>query len=295
VPIEVRPFVEADRPRLPEADRQPAASFVAETDGRIVGWGQAAHQRWQFHPDKYWLRLEVDPGWRRQGIGASLLGRVLDELLERDALLLRTVAIDGDDGSTGFLEHRGFRDAWRNLESRLDVAAFDPAPLAEIAQRVTATGVTIRTMAGELADRRDPAGQVYALYVSTNGDQASLDPITAPPIAEFLADVTRGPRGLLDAWFLAFVGDRLVGLSTLERLGHAAEELETGYTGVDREYRGRGIALALKLQAIAYARDHGYRFIRTDSSAANERMLAINAALGFVPTLTRITYELGLR
>jgi GNAT superfamily N-acetyltransferase len=295
VPIDVRPFVEADRSRVPEADRRPAACFVAETDGRIVGWGQAAHQRWQFHPDKYWLRLEVDPDWRRQGVGATLLGRVLDELLERDALLLRTVAIDGDRGSTGFLEHRGFRDVWRNLESRLDVAAFDAAPLAEIAQRVAATGVTITTMAGELADGRDPAGHVYGLYVSTNGDQASLDPITAPPIDEFLADVTRGPRGLLDAWFLAFVGDRLVGLSTLERLGHSAEELETGYTGVDREYRGRGIALALKLRAIAYARDHGYRFIRTDSSAANERMLAINAALGFVPTSTRITYELALR
>lgn len=295
MPIEVRPFVEADRRSVAEADRQPAACFVAETDGRIVGWGQAAHEHWQFHPDKYWLRLEVQRDWRRQGIGTAMLGRVLDELLDRDALLLRTVAIDGDADSTGFLERRGFRDVWRNLESRLDVGAFDPALLGEDARRVEAAGITITTMAKELANGHDPTPYVYELYVRTNRDQASLDPITAPPIEEFVPDVTRQPRGMLDAWFLAFAGDRLVGLSTLERLGHSTGGLETGYTGVEREFRGRGIARALKLRAIAYARDNGYRFIQTDSSASNERMLAINAALGFAPTSTRVTYELGLR
>lgn len=293
--VDVRPFDEADRPRVPEADRRPAACFVAETDGRIVGWAQAAHARWQFHPDKYWMRLEVQPDCRRQGTGRILLGRILDELHDLDALLVRTIAIDGDEDTTGFLGRRGFGEVWRNVESRLDVASFDPAPFAEVVGRLEVQGVTITTMAEDLAGGHDRFATVYDLYVSTNSDQASLDPVTPPPLEEFVSDVTFEPRGMLDAWFLALAGDRLVGVSTLERLGFSTDTLETGYTGVDREHRGRGIALALKVRAIAYARDNGYRFIQTDSSSTNDRMLAINAALGFVPTSTRITYELGLR
>ena len=70
--------------------------------------------------------------------------------------------------------------------------------------------------------------------------------------------------------------------------------LEPGFTAVHPAYRGRGIALALKLRTIAFTREHGYRYIKTGSNAVNERMLGINAALGFQPQPARITFELSL-
>ena len=66
--------------------------------------------------------------------------------------------------------------------------------------------------------------------------------------------------------------------------------LYTGFTGVRREYRGRGIAMALKLRAVDYAKSHGYREIRTWNSTLNAPMLGINVRLGFVKQPVWITF-----
>ena len=52
-------------------------------------------------------------------------------------------------------------------------------------------------------------------------------------------------------------------------------------TAIDPAYRGRGIALALKLKTIEYGRAHGYSHIRTAVESNNPSMLAINRKLGF--------------
>jgi GNAT superfamily N-acetyltransferase len=269
--------------------------YVAEeAGGRIVGWGELVHTPWQFHPDKYGLRLEVDPTYRRRGAGGLLLERLLDELRARAALLVRAGVTESDVNSIRFLNRHGFREVWRNLESRLELAALDPLPFAGAAERVESQGVTVTTLAAEIT--RDPGvlRKVYELYASCNRDQEELDPLTPRPFEEWVANEVEGPRAIPEAWFLARDGQRFIGLSTLERLIGSGEVLEAGYTAVHPAYRGRGIALALKLRTISYARDHGYHYIKTDSSAVNERMLSINAALGFRPQPARITFELRL-
>ncbi len=54
-------------------------------------------------------------------------------------------------------------------------------------------------------------------------------------------------------------------------------------TGVRREYRGRGIALALKLLAIRFARSVGAQEITTSNDSLNAPMLAVNRKLGYQP------------
>jgi GNAT superfamily N-acetyltransferase len=50
-------------------------------------------------------------------------------------------------------------------------------------------------------------------------------------------------------------------------------------TGVRREYRRQGVATALKVQTIAYAKQHGFREIVTKT--ANPAMLSLMEKLGF--------------
>jgi GNAT superfamily N-acetyltransferase len=52
---------------------------------------------------------------------------------------------------------------------------------------------------------------------------------------------------------------------------------------VDPAYRGRGIARALKLKTVEWAREHGVEFIFTANDAQNQRMLSINSSLGYRP------------
>jgi GNAT superfamily N-acetyltransferase len=98
------------------------------------------------------------------------------------------------------------------------------------------------------------------------------------------------PGSLPEAFFIAKAGDSYVGQSNLIRSEELSDVLYTEFTGVRREHRGRGIAMALKLRAIDYAKRHGYREIRTWNSSLNAPMLGINVKLGFVKQPLWITF-----
>jgi mycothiol synthase len=249
---------------------------------------------WHFHPRKYAVDVQVAPDDRGRGHGTTLLVRLLDDLRIRDALSARAVAVESDLASISFLTHRGFQEVWRNLWSRLDVTTFDPRQFAHAWPRVEAQGVTLTTLADEMDREPGVIRDVYELYTADDPAQIELDPVTPPSFERFLAEEIHGPGAMLDAWFLALDGARVVGMSTLERLGDGGDMVETGVTVVHPEHRRRGIAMALKLATIAYAREHGHRSIQTDSNATNEPMLAINRVLGFHSEPARITFRLDL-
>lgn len=96
-----------------------------------------------------------------------------------------------------------------------------------------------------------------------------------------MTHLIRRPNALLDAFFLAADGDRYVGVSWLSRRHLEPGVLTQGFTGVVRGHRGRGIALALKLETVRYAHERGHREIRADNDVRNQPMLRINEALGF--------------
>ncbi len=77
-------------------------------------------------------------------------------------------------------------------------------------------------------------------------------------------------------------GERYVGMSYLHAdIAHPGRLLQR-ITAIHPGYRGRGIALALKLATIDYAQRHGCHEIRTAVESNNLSMLAINRKLGFV-------------
>jgi len=50
-------------------------------------------------------------------------------------------------------------------------------------------------------------------------------------------------------------------------------------TGVRREYRGKGVAFAMKPKVIGYARKNGYEKIKTENATTNPSMFGINMKL----------------
>ena len=55
----------------------------------------------------------------------------------------------------------------------------------------------------------------------------------------------------------------------------------TGFTCSHPDYRGRGIARAVKLQSLAQAIELGIPSVRTGNDSENAPMLHINEALGY--------------
>ncbi|MBI3975568.1 MAG: hypothetical protein HY334_04170 [Armatimonadetes bacterium] len=71
--------------------------------------------------------------------------------------------------------------------------------------------------------------------------------------------------------------------------------MHQGITGTRRAYRNRGLALALKLRTVAFARARGVREIRTWNDTLNAPMLHINVKMGFVRQPAWISFEQRLR
>jgi GNAT superfamily N-acetyltransferase len=264
--------------------------------GQVVGVGELRHMPEQFHPDKYALFVAVDPPHRRRGHGSTLYATLTETLGERGALLVRSDAQESHPEGLTFLLRRGFHEVQRAWESRLDVGAFDPAPFAGAEARVSAAGITFTTLAEER--RREGDGVLRAVYEldrDVSRDMPAVDPITDTSYEHFLKGVIDSPNVLPDAWFIARAGDTYAGVSSLWKSLELPDVLYQGITGVRREYRRRGIALALKLLGLRYARERGVREIRTWNNTINRAMLSINEAMGFRKQPVWIELEKSLR
>ncbi|NTU82858.1 MAG: GNAT family N-acetyltransferase [Chloroflexales bacterium] len=277
------PFSIAEHRRW-DAKREARLAFqriVAEADGQPVGMAQYENVPWMYHPQKFFGNLFVHPEYRRGGIGTRLYNYLLADMAPREPLALRHIIRADYPEGLRFLGQRGFVEELRAWESRLDLASFDPTPFAGADERVAAQGITITTASDLLARDPDFWPRLYACDCDASRDVPMPEPYTAPPFEEWVKYFENNPSFLPEAYFVAVDGDRYVGTSALWRHEHFVD-LDTGFTGVIREYRRRGIALAMKLRAIAYARGVGAPRIRTDNESTNRPMLSINEALGFV-------------
>jgi GNAT superfamily N-acetyltransferase len=91
-----------------------SASWGAEVDGRLIGFA-LARDGWLNH-------LYVDPGWRRRGVGSTLLLQVIDAMPGT----LHLWAFQRNETALRFYEERGFEvvertDGSRNEEREPDV------------------------------------------------------------------------------------------------------------------------------------------------------------------------------
>jgi GNAT superfamily N-acetyltransferase len=294
--------IDTDRYRPPEWYRQRDESrtaamlglrLVAERDGVPVGWGDIGHSWWAFHPRKFSMRLNVDPTAQGQGIGTALFSHLIEHAESTwNPLRIGIETRENRPGSARFLEHRGFSLWRRRVEGHLWLrdGRLERADSAE--QRLSSTGVSVVTIAEYAAarGRERLERDLFDLERQAQRDEPDYDPDGAMQFDQFVANEL-DPASLLDSGsFLALVGDELVGVSRLSRDLSVAGVLHVGFTGVHPDYRGRGIALALKLRTVAFARAQGFEEIRTQNDAENLPMLHINEALGFTPKPAWLAY-----
>lgn len=264
--------------------------MAADDAGHLVGVGVAAHMAEQFHPAKYYVDVMVDPAARRRGHGGAICDNLLAELRQRGAVSARAWIKESDTASNRFATTRGFIENRREWPSRLDVDAFDPAPFAGAAERIAGHGITITTLAAETGRQPDLLPALYELDTTCSRDVPDIDLFTAVPYEEFLKRYITAPYVIPDAFFIAQHGDRHVGLARLFSSEEEPEILNQDLTGVIPGYRGKGVAMALKLATVAYAKSAGKRQIRTWNDTLNRAMLRINEAMGFAKEPAEIVY-----
>jgi len=270
--------------------------LVAEEDGRMVGAVELYHRPSRFHPDRYGFDVWVLPDRRRRGHGGALHDAAVAILRERNALAATAGVKETMTDGVEFTRKRGWVEIKRDWESRLVVAEFDFDRFAGAAERVAAQGIRISTFADELASDPDAARKAYELTDHCRRDVPAMDQPTDVTFAEWKKDWTDAPSFLPDAFFVAIDGQgRWLGMSNLQRSIEDPSFIWQGLTGVRREARGRGLAMALKVMTVRYAQRLGVDHIKTWNDQRNQPMLAINVAMGFARQPAWIGLELRLR
>jgi len=114
------------------------------------------------------------------------------------------------------------------------------------------------------------------------------------PYDEWEAHVLRYPLFEREGSFVAVVDGAVAAVSLLvaDRESGRATNM---FTGTLREYRGRGLARAVKLATTHWAAANGITQITTTNDETNAAMLAVNRRLGYKPGGRRVEYLRELR
>ncbi|MFI2101714.1 GNAT family N-acetyltransferase [Isoptericola sp. NPDC019693] len=161
----------------------------------------------------------------------------------------------------------GARVVARSWGAGLDVADADPRSWQRA--RAAVAGLAVLRELGP-ADRE----AILALDRATVADYPGDVATSRAPLTAAGATPTPGRRA-----FGALAGDALVAMTFVDVDG---ERGETDLTVVARDWRGRGLAAAVKALSLGELRAAGVRRFRTGGAAENAAIIAVNESLGYV-------------
>lgn len=259
----------------------PRLRYAVETaDGQFIGFGVCLFPFWMDAPGVYEVYGVVHPLWRGRGVGQALLAAFEPYARRQGAARLWTDCRESQATSIRFLEQAGFATYGIRFESALDLTRFKASDYADASERVTAAGFTLTTLAQVRPTRPEAERDLFELYRVAIHDVpfpggARLTPVYDTWHSYMLEGPTTDPAFI----FLALDGERMVGMTAIQLLQDAPAV--TSATAVLREYRGRGVALALKVMSLAALKERGYVEARTQNDTANPPILHLNEKLGY--------------
>lgn len=254
------------------------ATFVAETVDAdapvIVGVAFVGRDTRSHREGKFLMNLRVRPDWQGRGVGKALYQVVLEHLAPQE---LCADVWEAHPRTARFLAERGFVEVWRRTDFVLDATAFDAAPYTGLEEHLQQMGIVVKTYA-ELCDMPNRVEKLHGLDGALWQDVPYFGQAPARrSLAQFIAEEIDHPRFLPDACFIALYGTAFAGYSNLSACD---EGFSIEMTGVLREYRGKGVAILLKVYGIRYTLTHGGR-LWTVNDSANRAIVALNEKLGF--------------
>jgi GNAT superfamily N-acetyltransferase len=263
--------------------------FLALLDGVAVGAGGAG--RMYVYPPEFeglWGNISVVPEHRRRGAGGALLRAISGVAREAGKTMLVGRTSDAHPEAIQFLEHRGFTEHERMKVVRLDLATVDIADV-ERAAAGAPEGIRISS----LGDEPDLIHGVYEVALEALPDIPGDGPPIPGDFDEFrIRDAERPsmpPGGFI-------VG---VDASTGRAVGYASLMIPPGaptvawhhMTGIARDWRGRGLATALKAATIRWAKGAGLEALEGANDIDNAPMRAVNRRLGYQPEPDEVQFR----
>lgn len=247
---------------------------IARTADKIVGTC-AIRSNWDgvVQPGRFWVTISLVPRWHGRGLDTRMLQYAIAELGAEIGELATCIREDHLQHAD-FLEEFGFEERFRSWGAHLDLRVFDPTRFDAVIERLQQSGLRLISYAELRSDENDR--KLLDLKRDLDRDVLSFDPIVPSGGGDILGDEYL-PAGLIVA---VNQQDDFVGMASLRRTS-SAEIIDSGLTGVRREYRGRGIATALKVRSLTVAKELGATENGTGGGGTNSPMKRLNQKLGY--------------
>jgi GNAT superfamily N-acetyltransferase len=268
--------------------------WVDQRTGTIVGFGSIKHSQWMFDPQKFWIEVQVDPKYQGRGVGSGIYERLAEDLARLRATTGWAMLKEDMPKTLTFAKKLGFTEKKRAWESRLNPSEVDVASFQKYANKASGQGIKISTLSEEQARGPDSLRNLYLLSQELMADLPLPVPYTPVSYEQWESMELKNPSLIPDCYFIASDGPRYVGLSAALRSDKEPKTLYQILTGVRREYRHRGLAMALKLRVIDFAKRNQFDKIKTWNDTDNASILAVNTKLGFKREVGWITMEKNL-
>lgn len=253
-------------------------TLALDENNQVIGYWDVDRETWM-KPGHFYFKVVVAPEERGHGLGTQMYRDALQVACEHGATHLKSSVREEDIRSLQSAVKRGFRLEHHIFESTLDITTFDERRFDGLMKRIHEAGFCFFSLA-EAGLTDENKHRLYELNCGAAMDNPGNDRIF-PDYPTFAKHVFEAAWFRAETQVLASHGHQWVGLATIGIYpdGHAY----SAFTGVLREYRGRGLAQALKLQTILLAKKEGVHYIRTHNDSKNRSMLSINRKLGYRP------------
>jgi GNAT superfamily N-acetyltransferase len=248
--------------------------WVAVDGERRAGYVAWDRAWWTGRPDIYAVEVRVERNTWGVGLGQRLYASLLSQpFAAQPTRFLAWIRADSAEAQR-FAARNGFELTGQVVEEcRLHLPDAQTEHASEIASRLDAEGIRILSLTELQVDesflRR--LHRLWTVDASENG----------PEFETWRSSVLNAPGLSPDTHWVALDGENPIGTTFLKRLG--PDGAENDYTAVAPEYRGRGIAYALKHRAIGWGRANQIQWFYTSSLLENAPMIAINRRLGYLP------------
>jgi GNAT superfamily N-acetyltransferase len=254
-------------------------SVVVDQHGQIVGFNDIVYEPWE-RRGRYWLEMYVDPDRLRQGIGTLLYNDAFQFAQQHGITDIKGAVRDNCPECLRFAQQRGYTIDRHIFDSALELASYDEQPFVHALETARASGIRFFSLA-DLEVTEDIQRKLYELNSKLILDVPGWDRDLAP-FEQFKIWVFEAEHYRPEGQIIAADGDQWIGLAALGYFPKIDSAINM-ITGVDRSYRGRKIALALKVLAHRLAREWGFGFVRTNNDSLNAPMLTINRKMGYQP------------
>ncbi|GGJ91800.1 hypothetical protein GCM10010123_22010 [Pilimelia anulata] len=241
------------------------------------------------------IELVVDPAVRRRGLGRQLLGRAV-RWAHAQGYASVGVEVPGDTPGVDFYEGLGFRRAYAEVRSILDLATVDWLALGEMARGI-GSGYRLAYHSGGPPTELLPSYALAKAEMRNAGDEGDLElrPSSYDPqrLTESIACLHR--RGLAPHVIVAIHerSDDVAGLTEVVVPAQRPSRADQYDTVVVPDHRGYGIDRAMKARMLFELRAAAPRVheVQTWNDPEDQHLMKINSDMGFRTDRPWLEYE----